>query len=204
MADNKPDWKATFLQVYRRLVTHYGAAFLRTSMSENRNEHAAHWQRFLHTERVRAEEMVAAADAAMASARFRTYPPNPAEFVALVHQARAVEQFGIPTPDVAYQQACGLITPTHPLVKHVRAQIGGWFMRTRADNQIRQRFMDSYQEATEALSRGTLTLESIQAAESTVVQAVQTLSGDELASRLDRIMAKAAGAKTDSAEPIGP
>lgn len=204
MAENKPDWKATFLLVYRRLSTHYGAAFLRASMSDNRTEHAAHWQRFLHNERVRANEMVAAAEAAMASARFRTYPPNPAEFVALVHQVRAEQQFGIPSPEIAYQQACGLVAPVHPLVQHVRGQIGGWFMRTRADNMIRQRFMENYQEATEALARGTLTAESLKAQDSEAATPVQTLSGDELASRLDRIMAKAALAKSGAPDHTGP
>lgn len=179
-------WQASFLQLYRALSSHYGAAFLRGTEEDRRLDHINHWQRTLYEARIASTEMKAVFDDAIKNPRYRQFPPNPGEVVSMVMWSRAKEAHGIPEPEEAYRQACGLTGEAHPLVKQVRTEYGGWLLRTQDSSRTRSRFVELYLVAAEELARGERSLSpSVEVGQE---PEEEVLPGDELTSRIDRLL----------------
>lgn len=186
MSRQPSNWQESFLKLYRSLASHYGAAFLRGSEEDRRLDHISHWQRTLHEARITSEEMGLALHATTRAPRFRQFPPNPAELIGLVHWERAKRDHGIPEADLAYQQACGLTKEVHPLVRQVRSEFGGWFLRTHDASRTRTRFIELYTTAAEQLSRGERALDP--ESEVDVCDSGDRLASDEVTCRIDKLL----------------
>ncbi|MCB1804709.1 MAG: hypothetical protein KDJ99_06030 [Candidatus Competibacteraceae bacterium] len=76
-------------------------------------------------------------------AEFPTFPPKPAEFLALTRPTPA--ELGLPSLDEAYQAAIAQRWRAHPLVWHVVMAIGPYEFRRLSQDQARQRFGAVYQ-----------------------------------------------------------
>lgn len=188
MNTNKPTWHAAFLQLYQRLISHYGSTVNRGNSEDLHILHAKNWQLALNTERIKSDEMMPALERVIRSQRFRTFAPNPLEFVGFVYKERARIAHGIPEMEEAFRQACGTSSPIHPLVSYVRNGIGGWYLRTNSGTKLRSLFVEKYDEAAEALGKGELDIAKISTGNDEPSSERKLLSSDEVSERISRLM----------------